>query len=34
MKESGHKPDILYICGGLRKNRLYIQTHADATGDL
>lgn len=32
MRSSGHHPDVLYICGGLRKNRLYIQTHADATG--
>ncbi|XP_060567996.1 FGGY carbohydrate kinase domain-containing protein-like [Ruditapes philippinarum] len=32
MRKSGHSPDILYVCGGLRKNKLYIQTHADATG--
>ncbi|XP_053394995.1 FGGY carbohydrate kinase domain-containing protein-like isoform X1 [Mercenaria mercenaria] len=32
MRKCGHSPDILYVCGGLRKNKLYIQTHADATG--
>ncbi|WAR24251.1 FGGY-like protein [Mya arenaria] len=29
MQASGHTPDIIYVCGGLRKNMLYIQTHAD-----
>ncbi|XP_052777392.1 FGGY carbohydrate kinase domain-containing protein-like isoform X3 [Mya arenaria] len=32
MQASGHTPDIIYVCGGLRKNMLYIQTHADVTG--
>lgn len=32
MKNSGHITDILIICGGLRKNRLYVKSHVDITG--
>ncbi|KAL4236088.1 hypothetical protein ACF0H5_004474 [Mactra antiquata] len=32
MRQCGHSTEILYICGGLRNNQLYLQTHADATG--
>ncbi|GFO39953.1 fggy carbohydrate kinase domain-containing protein [Plakobranchus ocellatus] len=29
MEKYGHKIDVLYMCGGLSKNDLYVQTHAD-----
>ncbi|XP_052256060.1 FGGY carbohydrate kinase domain-containing protein-like isoform X2 [Dreissena polymorpha] len=32
LQNKGHVPEVIYICGGLRKNQLYIQTHADVTG--
>ncbi|XP_070195843.1 FGGY carbohydrate kinase domain-containing protein-like isoform X2 [Littorina saxatilis] len=32
MNRNGHKIEILYLCGGLRKNSLFVQTHADALG--
>ena len=32
MWKCGHTTSMLYICGGLRKNPLYVQTHADVTG--
>lgn len=28
----GHKIEVLYMCGGLRKNQLYVETHVDVTG--
>ncbi|XP_076440646.1 FGGY carbohydrate kinase domain-containing protein-like isoform X2 [Babylonia areolata] len=30
MNSNGHDIQILYMCGGLRKNSLFVQTHADA----
>lgn len=32
MNSHGHCIKILYLCGGLRKNSLFVQTHADALG--
>ncbi|KAL8561721.1 hypothetical protein ACOMHN_026005 [Nucella lapillus] len=32
MNGNGHRIEILYMCGGLRKNSLFVQTHADALG--
>ncbi|KAI8773147.1 FGGY carbohydrate kinase domain-containing protein [Biomphalaria glabrata] len=32
MKNCGHKISLVYICGGLAKNSLYVQTHADVLG--
>lgn len=33
LKDSGRKPfQSLLICGGLRKSRLYVETHAEACG--
>lgn len=32
MNTSGHQVQVILICGGLRRNRLYIQLHADITG--
>ncbi|XP_025109637.1 FGGY carbohydrate kinase domain-containing protein-like isoform X2 [Pomacea canaliculata] len=32
MRNSGHNIQLLYLCGGLRKNRLFVQTHADVLG--
>ncbi|XP_022109863.1 FGGY carbohydrate kinase domain-containing protein-like isoform X2 [Acanthaster planci] len=32
MDAAGHCISILYACGGLSKNSLFIQTHADVTG--
>lgn len=32
MLKCDHTTSMLYICGGLRKNPLYVQMHADVTG--
>ncbi|KAM4023241.1 FGGY carbohydrate kinase domain-containing protein isoform 2-T2 [Anomaloglossus baeobatrachus] len=32
MKSSGHNISSLYLCGGLSKNPLFVQMHADITG--
>jgi len=32
MKLAGQKVELLVVCGGLAKNKLYIQTHADVLG--
>lgn len=32
MKEAGHDIRTLFFCGGLSKNPLYVQVHANATG--
>jgi ribulose kinase len=32
MVKSGHKIELMYMCGGLRKNQLYVKTHVDVTG--
>jgi len=32
MKLAGQKVELLVACGGLAKNKLYIQTHADVLG--
>ncbi|KAK3089619.1 hypothetical protein FSP39_005104 [Pinctada imbricata] len=29
---AGHCVKVIYMCGGLRKNPLFVQTHADVTG--
>jgi len=34
MVKAGHQPGVIVICGGLRKNSLYVQTHADVTGEF
>uniref|UniRef100_H2M2L1 FGGY carbohydrate kinase domain-containing protein n=1 Tax=Oryzias latipes TaxID=8090 RepID=H2M2L1_ORYLA len=32
MKKAGHDISALFLCGGLSKNVLFVQTHANATG--
>ncbi|GFR93456.1 FGGY carbohydrate kinase domain-containing protein [Elysia marginata] len=32
MEKHGLKISLVYLCGGLRKNALYVQTHADVLG--
>uniref|UniRef100_A0A669BDJ9 FGGY carbohydrate kinase domain-containing protein n=3 Tax=Oreochromis niloticus TaxID=8128 RepID=A0A669BDJ9_ORENI len=32
MKEAGHEIRTLFLCGGLSKNNLFVQIHANATG--
>ncbi|KAL9950985.1 hypothetical protein ACROYT_G043569 [Oculina patagonica] len=32
MNKAGHSIDTLFLCGGLTKNKLFIQIHADVTG--
>jgi len=32
MKLAGQKVEMVVFCGGLAKNKLYVQTHADVLG--
>lgn len=32
MNKSGHDIKVILVCGGVSKNRLYRQIHADVTG--
>lgn len=32
MEKAGHSFQELVICGGLKKSKLYLQSHADAVG--
>ncbi|XP_077581033.1 FGGY carbohydrate kinase domain-containing protein [Stigmatopora nigra] len=32
MREAGHRIESIFLCGGLSKNRLFVQTHANAIG--
>ena len=32
--KAGHSIKVVYLCGGLRKNPMFVQTHADVTGKL
>lgn len=32
MKKAGHSVEIIYMCGGLSKNYLYVETHANVLG--
>lgn len=32
MVRRGHKIELIMICGGLRRNKLYVSAHADITG--
>ena len=32
LNKAGHRINTLLLCGGLTKNELFIQTHADVTG--
>uniref|UniRef100_A0A672H7L2 FGGY carbohydrate kinase domain containing n=1 Tax=Salarias fasciatus TaxID=181472 RepID=A0A672H7L2_SALFA len=32
MREAGHDLQALFLCGGLSKNALFVQVHANATG--
>ncbi|RUS80212.1 hypothetical protein EGW08_012037 [Elysia chlorotica] len=32
MEKHGHEISLVYVCGGLRKNSSYVQTHADVLG--
>ena len=32
MEGAGHRISMVFACGGLSKNQLFIQTHADVTG--
>ena len=32
MESSGHSISTLFLCGGLSKNPLFVQMHADITG--
>lgn len=33
MKTAGHSIDVVYICGGLVKNELFVQLNADILGN-
>ena len=33
MESSGHSIQMLLCCGGLSKNKLFVQTQADVTGE-
>jgi len=32
MRLAGQKIELVVVCGGLAKNKLYVQTHADILG--
>ncbi|XP_013418272.1 FGGY carbohydrate kinase domain-containing protein [Lingula anatina] len=32
LKAAGHQVEMMFMCGGLAKNSVYVQTHADVTG--
>ncbi|XP_076320069.1 FGGY carbohydrate kinase domain-containing protein isoform X2 [Tachypleus tridentatus] len=32
LEMAGHEVEMLFMCGGLAKNKVYVQMHADATG--
>jgi len=32
MRLAGQKVELVVVCGGLAKNKLYVQTHADILG--
>jgi len=34
MQAAGHHINTLFLCGGLSKNPLFVQMHADITGKL
>jgi len=34
MEAAGHHINTLFLCGGLSKNPLFVQMHADITGKL
>ena len=34
MEECGHKLEVVFICGGLRRNNLYVNSHANITGEF
>lgn len=34
MQAAGHEITTLFLCGGLSKNPLFVQMHADITGEL
>lgn len=34
MEAAGHSLSTLFLCGGLSKNPLFVQMHADITGKL
>lgn len=33
MESAGHSISTLFLCGGLSKNPLFVQMHADITGE-
>lgn len=34
MQAAGHEISTLFLCGGLSKNPLFVQMHADITGEF